>query len=400
MALRIYRSVMKGEIDNRTRGRVRGSIWLCGRDRPISLNLTGNCLADVAGCSMRFKNPDPRKAEEEHSELLSGKQKGIAGDITASRKVRVCDEPLEDAAEEAAAAESLPEQIANSIYIEWFSEENGRVVIETTDYEVTISEPAWRMSPSEEQEQLATAQQAMRDWLEQLSDALEQEQESTYDPEDEKPLDEFGYEKLMRESDARTEKYLELLEKYKDRPDHEKIIAKEMGWEWLEEALEADERGALPAHEEMEVPELVPDPATEGVDWVRDENGRIRHPLSKRAFDSSVSMWHFCKDRDLLGQDGDSDLFEMVTQFQTTAAKLAGALNSLAYDDEESVRDSGFVVAALKRALNYLHASINASEKVAEKRLLPEDALESFRRELFSIREEILTLMQRFREKL
>jgi len=89
----------------------------------------------------------------------------------------------------------------------------------------------------------------------------------------------------------------------------------------------------------------------------------------------------------------------MVTQFQTTGAKLAGALNSLAYEDEESPREGGFVVAALKRALKYLHASIDASEKVAGKKLLPGDRLQSFRDELFAIREEILALMQKYRER-
>jgi len=71
------------------------------------------------------------------------------------------------------------------------------------------------------------------------------------DPENEQPLDEFGYEKLMRESDARTDKYIELLKKYEGHPDQEKIVAREMGWTWLEEALEADERGALPPREEI-----------------------------------------------------------------------------------------------------------------------------------------------------
>jgi len=94
----------------------------------------------------------------------------------------------------------------------------------------------------------------MRDWLEQLQQALERERDESpsFDPDEDKPMDEFGYERLMRESDARTDKYLELLDKYKDRPDQEKIVAKEMGWEWLEEALEANERGALPKEEKME----------------------------------------------------------------------------------------------------------------------------------------------------
>jgi len=88
----------------------------------------------------------------------------------------------------------------------------------------------------------------------------------------------------------------------------------------------------------------------------------------------------------------------MVFQFQTAGAKLAGALDSLAYH-EEGDREGGFIVAALKRALNYLHKSIAAAEKVAGKNLLPPERLEQFRGELFAVREEILGLMQRFREE-
>ena len=403
MALRIYRSVVNGEIDNRTRGQVRGSLWIVGRSEPISLNLRGNCLRDLAGCSFRFRNPNPQSAEEERVDALAGEQNGITGDITASRKVRLVDPIVRKKAVE---EEPAPERLANCLYIEWFSDRNGRVVLETTDYVVEASEPVWTMSPEEEAEQIASTHEAMRDWLEQLQQALEQEQDReespSFDPEEDKPMDEFGYERLMRESDARTDKYLELLEKYKDRPDQEKIVAKEMGWEWLEEALEANERGALPQEEKMEVPDLVPNPATEGIDWIRVEDGGIggiRHPLSHRAFESSIEMWQFCEDQKLLGDDCDPDLFEMVSQFQTAGAKLAGALNSLAYDDDEHSRDGGFVVAALKRSLKYLHASIDASEKVATKNLLGDEQLRSFRDELFAIREEILALMQRYRGK-
>src|SRR6266566_1778024 len=99
------------------------------------------------------------------------------------------------------------------------------------------------------------------------------------------------------ESDARTDKYMKLFEKYEGHPDREKIVAREMGWTWLEEALEADERGALPKREREEIPPLEPNPLTEGVEWVRDKDGHIHHPLTKRAFESGVAMWHFCDDR-------------------------------------------------------------------------------------------------------
>jgi hypothetical protein len=405
MAWRIHDRAVKGEIDNSERGRIRGRIWLLGRDEPIVLDLSGNCARDLAGCLVTFVNPQsaaapaatPAKAADEKDVTdLAVDQTGAAGDITASRKVRVFDVPLEEALRIRREGGEPPEHMANSLYIEWFSEANGRVVIESSDYTVDVSPPGWTLSPEEEQEQIEASHQAMRDWLDRLDEVQQFEEPASFDPEEEKPMDEFGYEKLMRESDSKTDKYMALLEKYEGHPDREKIVAREMGWEWLEEALEADERGALPSREEMDLPPLEPNPATEGVDWVRDEDGDVHHPLTKRAFESAMAMWHFCKDRNLLGDDGDTDLHEMIFEFQTAGAKIAGALDSLAYDDDDS-RDGGFVVAALKRALNYLHKSVAAAEKVAEKNLLPKDRLEAFRADLFEVREEMLKLMQRFR---
>ncbi|MDB6146442.1 MAG: hypothetical protein JWO45_106 [Spartobacteria bacterium] len=397
MAWRIHESVVRGELDNRERDHVRGTIWLVGRHAPIALDLSGNCTRDLAGCVVRFENPAAVAADSERTNLAA-QQCGPAGEITASRKTRVFDVPLEEALELTRGGKSPPEHTANALYIEWFSEADGRVVIESADYTLNVSAPSWRLSTEDEAKQIATTHEALRTWLERM-DENRIEEAPSFNPDEERPVDEFGYEKFMRESDARTDKYMELLEKYEGHPDCEKIVAREMGWEWLEEALEADERGALPPSEEFETPPLVPNPATEGIDWIRDENGHIHHPLTKRAFHGAMAMWHFCDDHDLLGDAGDADLREMIFEFQTAGAKLAGALNSLAYDDDDSSRDAGFVVAALKRALNYIHKSIAAAEKVAPKNLIPAERLEAFRGNLFDIREEVLALMQRFREK-
>ena len=43
-----------------------------------------------------------------------------------------------------------PSRWANCLYLEWFSEANGRVVIESADYELTVSAPEWRLTPEEE----------------------------------------------------------------------------------------------------------------------------------------------------------------------------------------------------------------------------------------------------------
>lgn len=304
---------------------------------------------------------------DERTDLLNPDQSGVAGEMTASRKVRVLDVPLEEASRIAKAGGAPPEHQPNALYLEWFSEKNGRVVIESADFKIDeVSAPAWRLSEKDEEAQAELMRTAMVDWLERLN-AQKVTKEEPCDPDQDKPLDEFGYEKFMRESDVRTDKYMELLDKYEGHPDQERIVAREMGWEWIDELLDAQERGAITPSEPMDVPELVPNPLTEGVDWVRDEDGDIRHPLAKRAFEGAVSLHHYCRDKGLLGEDGDSDLREMVFKYQTTAAKLAGALNSLAYDDEQYAHEGGFVVAALKRALNYLHACMAGSRKSHKK---------------------------------
>jgi len=84
--------------------------------------------------------------------------------------------------------------------------ETGRATIQFPDGTLT------RMSPNT----TVTVQAA------QLSKAVEAQR---HEPPEEKEWDEFDYEKFMRESDARTDKYSELLDKYMDHPDRDKIIA-------------------------------------------------------------------------------------------------------------------------------------------------------------------------------
>jgi hypothetical protein len=89
------------------------------------------------------------------------------------------------------------------------------------------------------------------------------------------------------------------------------------------------------------------------------------------------------------------DIAELMSEYQITAAKLAGALNGLAYG--RHMREGAFVVAYLKRALHHLHAAQSGLEKVAAKNLLPLATITETRTELFAVREEILRLMTEFR---
>ncbi|HEV8185091.1 MAG TPA: hypothetical protein VGP40_03985, partial [Chthoniobacterales bacterium] len=63
-----------------------------------------------------------------------------------------------------------------------------------------------------------------------------------YNHEPDRAWDEYEWERFLQQQDHKTEKYMELLEKYLDHPQRDQIIAREMGWtqllhgeEWTDE---------------------------------------------------------------------------------------------------------------------------------------------------------------------
>jgi hypothetical protein len=397
MAWRIQDSVIRGEIDNRVKGRVRGRLWLDGLAGPVMLDLEGNACPDLAGCVLEFKNPAktfPIRKQPAFAQL----QRGKIGNLSASQKTRVFAVPDEDAFAMIDRGEKPPERIANALYLEWFSEGNGRVVIESADYQLTISPPQWRLSPEEEKQRARDVEAGWGGFVQQLNNALEKQKRGQKDPEAE--WDEHDYERFMKECDARTDKYMELQEKYGDSDEAEAKIAKEMGWDREDEDEdEGDDRITVEemnriTEEALHEPPPEPEPHREGIDWIRTADGDIRHPLQHRCHESAMKIWH---ESDELGlkESEDEDLQQFVFEFQTTGVKLGGALHGVAQG--RGPRDGAFTVAYLKRALDHLHKAQAGLEAVAPKKLLPEKMVAGARKELFEIREGILRLMDEFR---
>ena len=166
MAWRIDEEVIFGEIDNRRRGHVTGRLWLAGHPEPVQLDLQGNGWRDLAGRSLRFTNPRPRLGSLASIDLL---QAGVVGDITASRKVKATHLSLEQREEYELAGKRIPWHWGNALYVEWFSRKNGRVVIETTGFDLKIiGEPAWEMSLAEERRQHEANGTAIMEFMRQL----------------------------------------------------------------------------------------------------------------------------------------------------------------------------------------------------------------------------------------
>ena len=105
MAWRIEEQVVRGELDCRTRGVVTGTLWFLGKEKSVTLKLTGNPWRDVAGHRLTFTH---EKARGELPEGLADVQDGLVGDITASRKVKVPDVSHEEVIEAYAARKPFP----------------------------------------------------------------------------------------------------------------------------------------------------------------------------------------------------------------------------------------------------------------------------------------------------
>jgi len=121
MAWRPTEYLIEGELDNTQPNKVTGWMRFAGKKGKVTFDLEGNFHRDIRGAKISFKGD----AYEDQSEINGEKymegfalhQTGKAGDITAG----------------------LPPQDYGSVpYIEWYSEQNGRVVIELVPVQVEV----------------------------------------------------------------------------------------------------------------------------------------------------------------------------------------------------------------------------------------------------------------------
>ena len=188
MAFRIHDSVVSGELDFRIKGRVTGHLDLFSGDVPVHLDLRGFPNPDLAGLVLRFRNP---KACEPLPHDLHPVQEGRTGDLTASRKNRILDCPVEEALALAKQGLPFPEHWGNTLYLEWFSVRNGRVVVEIGDADIQIEgEPTWRMTDREAEQQQEEMFDALGNFMGLLADSLEMEPPEDEDEEEDEDEDE------------------------------------------------------------------------------------------------------------------------------------------------------------------------------------------------------------------
>ncbi len=402
MALRIDKAVVRGEIDNTKRGVVRGKLWLVGRDEPVELDLRGNAWRDVAGRTITFSNPRPE--DQSLASHLQEKQRGSAGDITASRKVKVFTVPEEEwqAAYRERRIKDVPTEWRNSIYLEWFSDFNGRVVIESADFKISASEGTWDLDEAEEESQKRENMETMRSWL---ADIIQRPEPSEDDDDGGFDDSEEAWEESLKQSDRLGEAHEEALEKF----GHEAIggdeVAYVMGWDHLlerDKESDAADRESEDGESWKKGSEGVEDEEDDG--WYGDDENeesiRRRHPLQLRASDLVLRILKEFDDEpaaDRSSDELDSALDRFIHNTMNISGKLAGALHGR---DLEDLRNTGFTLALLRRCLNWSNEALAALGELIES---PEwkkrsEFFGECRTELFAIRDGITDLRKELRE--
>ncbi|MEP6956821.1 MAG: hypothetical protein ABI883_08335 [Chthoniobacterales bacterium] len=384
MAWRLHEHVLRGEIDNQVRGRVTGRIWLAGIDEPLVLDLTGDCEPDIAGSLLRFENHNPLPFTTAPPAL---RQRGEVGFLSAARKVRVVDVPVEEALAMERRGETPPEHMANALYLEWYSPRSGRVVIESSDYRLQVSPPAWSFAPEEIEARAQAAAAA-----ESPPFPLEVDAEGEGEV-----WDEFRCEQLLREGDSKTDRFRKLLERYHDHPDCERIVAREMGWDWVGEAL--DEQAAASDQSESEEEETADadsEAGREQSDWIRTGEREESHPIAQRAHDALFQLIDEQRATQGLSQPAKDALQDLLDSFMAIAAKLAGALEGVTRGSR-TAENYGLTIAFLKRVLQFLHEALAATDRAAAAAALPAARITFYRGELFGLREEIIALITELR---
>jgi hypothetical protein len=402
MAWRLDEAVEHGMIDNTVEGTTTGKIWLAGRDEPLILSLNGDCWRDLAGTILEFENLKPKVSSEANS--LDTEQVGIVGDITASQKARVPQIPEDQITEYYRQNREIPCEWKNILYLEWFSDINGRVLIEASNFRMQISEHSWEMDQDLEEAQKLANMNSMRDFLAQMIRRSESDDTTdTPKPKNQRAqLNEYEWEERLKESDRLTDAYQEVLEKYIDDPDAEQKEAFVMGWDGLLGAMaDRDESDAFDDDEDFDEGNGDWNSVTGDEDFYHDGKSRDddeldeTHPLQVHA--QQISLRAF----EILGskcEDDEGPSYELTSCLMRISTKLAGVLNdrSSGYQPE-----AGFVLAVLKRCLNWINEAVGACQQLIkdEKNLNQIAALEQLRADIFSIRDGILEIRRSLKQR-
>ena len=227
--------------------------------------------------------------------------------------------------------------------------------------------------------------------------------------EPERVWDEYDWERFLQQQDQKTERYMELLEKYIDHPDRDQIIAREMGWSHLlddetDGSADDEDEGwtsvSFSLHsDEEDDDESFFDDDEDGeeyeddlVDEAEEETESFElHPLYQASF--ALTVWVDQLFEGLGEVQNRPAAVKLATNCAVTSAKLAAALSD---DDTDEI---GMTIAYLKRALKAITSAIDASPIFAREARLSSRQRKQLHDRLFHVRDGIIVLMGEYRSE-
>ena len=407
MAWRIYEQVVRGEIDNRIRGRMTGKLWLSGREQPLILDLKGNAWRDLAGRRLLITNPAPQPGKMDG---LADLQAGVVGDITASRKVKVPDVPMEEFLEGYKTGKTFTFHWSNCLYLEWFSDRNGRVVIESVDYRLEVEgPPSWEMTEAEEQAQLKANHEAIIRFMDRLTEAFGRD-DLTAQEESDKPTS-------RAEAEAETARMDRLLDRVQARLDREGLSGKHD----LDRIMEEEREKLRREKGESEPEPLSAEEEAERSAWIEEMNAASEealedmkktggwkepppHPLQEMCSALGLRLHHEVRDHGWIPESatGEHPLYEVLHGVQLAGTKLAGALSVCRHEGEwpPDPLFAGDTLVRLKKTRAYLRDALAGLDAADEQRLAEPDWRGQTRREIMLILGQVDRLIHEVRSSL
>lgn len=258
----------------------------------------------------------------------------------------------------------FPWHWSNAIYLEWNSESNGRVVIETSEFHVSVTGvPSFQLSEVEFAADAKDKSGEFCRYVENLSVGFEHSDEVAAW----KPLTEEEADAMQAQSDRLVDRVHARMERQGDEADLDEIISQEV------------ER----ARRERGEPDFTPEQEAERSRWIDEANRAaeealanpdpellkelaIRHPLAERAFALALELSRMSSERGWItdAMQREHPLVELVAAVMTASAKLAGALNGTYWPPR--IESTAAKLVRLKRARNHLDDAARAAECLKE----------------------------------
>lgn len=209
---------------------------------------------------------------------------------------------------------------------------------------------------------------------------------SGYESEPDRVWDEYQWERFLQQQDHKTEKYMELLEKYLDHPQRDQIIAREMGWTQLLNGETWNEEVDSILSEESTSDD---NPSSAAEINISSVDGFEDHALYRAAFALTVWIDQLFDEQSTL--QNEPAAVKLATHSALASAKLAAALS------DDDVDEIGMTIAYLKRALKAITMSMEAGAQLLSDGLINARQHSVLKQRLFEVRDGIITLMGQYR---